>query len=436
MRPLKRIDDLIFNTLAELEEVNFLSKCRRSTEGIIQTLLFFHKIGEYDNVTLGELVHHKDWMKKLSIDIKMNSHINYIRLYGNRASHYQVYKFSKYDLSLVKNAFKEVVLFYYSSINVNVPKDINNNLVNISLNNDESESYNSDVNLYLQALISVESSNNDYPIAGQKFLSNLCSKIIIDNSSVVSQKLLSTNRNNEKYLDLGKAIPYLKKYKIISEKQISQIDECYTFFRSSASIYRSEKKVPDVPEVLKISFRNIVNWYYRINDKEKLANNSNNYLLIADLFVIVTFLGALLFSFYKIPIYVYAENPIFVVFVFTGVVSFLFAYLYNIVYNINSKLRNRKLYNYAYSISSYSGIIGVLILGFVSFYILNDGRPDYPYLKFFLTTSVWALSLQVSIFIRSNSKTINDRILRYVSIMLFLLIIASIVFLSQFFMKG
>jgi hypothetical protein len=388
-------------------------------------------------VTIGEFMHNAEWKKKLGLSININAHINYIRLYGNRAAHYQNYNFSSYDLNLVRTAFKELVVFYYESIDTRIPSDVQHKLNKIVSLSDDDEEYNLDLSLYLETMIAVEESRSNYPVLGKKLLNNIISKIIIDRFGVIDKNFYWLKDGKPTlFLDIEKVLQLFKKNEIIPVKQIAMFEECFTFFNSSSNVYYHEKQVPEAPKELQETFRNLTDWFYRNKSKRNAAFRVKKSLIFIDLLTIFSFLVAVIFTLWRNPATIFISPALEVFIISVGVLLFFLPYSYAVLYNLFPVIRYRRFYNWALKLSSYSGLAGIAVLIYVSYYLLHDGKPDRPYLAFFLSVSTWALSLQLSTFLRSNSKSVNDRFLRALSIFLFGVVVVVIVYLSQYFMNS
>jgi hypothetical protein len=406
-------------------------KCRRVTEGIIQALMKKNEL-EPANVTLGEFVNHKGWNVQLNINVNLISFINYIRLYGNRAAHFHEYEFSNYDLTLVRTALYEVILFYYKVIGKEIPKDISISLIKYSNHKNQATVYNLDENLYLNALIAIENSEENYPYLGLKLLSNICSKILVDSHIVIPEELFSSHKA-QKFLDVSRAVIFMKKNRVISDLLIAQLNESATFFKGSIAVSKSTGHIPEAPIKLKESFRELTRWFFKKEHTNIKKSTINYALLIIDLINVLLLLSVTISGIPHLDISTINQYFFLSIAILAGLALFYFAFLYHIILNLSNKFQNRKLYNFAFWISSYSGLIGVFILITISNYILSDGRTDGPFVYFFISTFLWSLALQISIYIRSGVKMLNNRVLRLISIIsLLIIIILSIYYSSKF----
>ena len=435
-----RIDDLIYRTLAEKEEINFLIQCRKATEGVLRTLVIQKGLphGE-DYLSLGEVMRDEQLLEKLSVDINIKANINYVRLYGNRAAHYNDYSISTQEVVFVKSAFVEIVLFYYKSVNNSIPKAtlalFNKNFVLDKKHHHHS--YNYDTNLYIESLLAIENSEDDYPKKGNILLANICSKIIIDLKGVIPDFLYyyTGKQKNIKRLNIEKAIRYIDKTNRIDKIIVENLIAVNSFLKNSSTIIRHHKQIPEVPNDIRQTLINITDWYYGFKQFTKAKNNTNFFPFLIDLFTVLMLIISILIGIYHTPVIPPLYRTIPAVTVMFGLLLFFFAYSYLLAYSVIPSSRNRKLFNIARFISSYSGFVGIVLLIYITYQILNDGKPDAPFTDFFLSVSIWAASLQISIFINSIRGTQSDKILRVLSVIFFVLIILIIIFFySLYFM--
>jgi hypothetical protein len=436
-----RIDNLIYRTLAEKEEINFLIQCRKATEGVLRTLVIQKGLpyGE-DYLSLGEVMRDEQLLEKISVDINIKANINYVRLYGNRAAHYNDYSISTQEVVFVKSAFVEIVLFYYKSVNNSIPKAtlalFNKNFV---LDKKHHHSYNYDTNLYIESLLAIENSEDDYPKKGNILLANICSKIIIDLNGVIPDFLYyyTGKQKNIKRLNIEKAIRYIDKTNRIDKIIVENLIAVNSFLKNSSAIIRHHKQIPEVPNDIQQTLVNITDWYYGFKQFTKNKNSINYFPFLIDLFTVSMLVVSILIGIYHTPVIplLYRTAPALIVML--GILLFFLSYSYLLIYSVIPPSRNRKLFNIARFISSYSGFIGVALLTYIAYFILTDGKPDAPYSKFFLSVSFWAAFLQISILINSIRGTKSDKVLRVLSVVFFVLIVAIITFFySQYFKIG
>ena len=419
MTELKILEENIFQTLNEKRAVNYLSGCRRTTEGMFRFLLDESNIDYGDRLELGSFMK-GILLKKITKDININSDINYVRLYGNRASH-SGNVFLDHDIIVVNGSYKRIVLFFYEKLNTTVPKDIKRLINKLKIGSDNKRDiYIGDKSLFLETLISVEQSEDDYPMLGMNLISNISSKIIIDEAKRVPNFLFLENTNN---LNLEKTILYIKKRNILSSERMSQLEALQTFFISSNQISREEKRLPQTTSEITETLESFTNWFYKVDTTKSLGmsrSTISNIIDVISLFAFVTtmFLGSLWFikngNVNDLP---------FMAVLGLGVSTFLVTFLYNLLYPYISLLQNRKLYSLSRSFTAITGAVGVSILGGVSSLILNDGERDGVHLPFFVGAIVWSVFIQLSLIVKSETNSKYDRAMRYISYVLLVIII-------------
>jgi len=432
MIDLKILEEDIFQTLNEKRAVNFLSGARRTTEGMFRFLLDEINFDYGDKLTLGSMMKDK-LLRQLSTDINLNSDINYIRLYGNRASH-SGNIFAENDIIIVNSSFKRILTFFYSKISKPIPKDIKRFMEKMRVDSNSFDIYSNDKDLYLEALISIESSSKDYPKLGFRLVSNILSKIIIDRYNRVPFELYDQQSGALKTED---AIMFVKKREFIPKNRISELEALHTFFKSSNDLLREENKTPEVANEIIIILRNFSNWFYKIDQTRKRRISRNAISNIVDIvtlsaFGITMFLGVLLFN-WNNKLYWHGHDittPIFIL-VFLGVSTFILTFLYNLLYPYVLLFQNRKLYSLSRSFTTITGAIGVSILGLFTYWILHDGKPDGGYLTFFIGAILWSVFIQLSLIIKSYTDSNYDKAIRWVSYLLLVVIIGFSIWFSN-----
>ena len=435
MADIKNLETQIFNTFSEREVNSFIAKCRRITEGIILALIEHNNIETNSTFMLGNFTLDKTLMRKLNIDVNINSHINYIRLYGNRAIHYQEYTFSEYDVNLVRYSIDQIIFFFYKSVNKTIPKSIEKFLKHTKTQSRLSYSYNLDNDLYVDAIIAVENSERNFPRLGIDLISNILSKILIDIDGKINEEYFFVY-NDKKYLGIDNVISFLRKEGRVPNEIVSKIDELQTFFRNSKKLLREDKKVPEVPETVKTSIVDITDWFFK---KDGLNTNPTNIRIVPffiDIFTLLVFFTSVLSGIMVTRYTEFVIHPIFSLFVFLGVLAFSFSFIYNIMYSFSPSIRNKRAFNVSKIISSFSGVVGVLIFYIIARGILTDGLPDKPYFVYFMSTATWTVFLQFSIFFNNNSKSFIDISLRLISILFLFISLYLLYIYTPMFMNG
>lgn len=421
MEELKFIEDDIYHTLTEKRPINYISGCRRTTEGMMRYILDHLNIDYGERLELGSL-RKEGFLQDITTDINIDSDINYIRLYGNRASH-SGFVFAKHDINGVNAVYKRIVQFFYNRINEPIPKDIKIYLDRLKTEDMKNDVYQNDSQLYLESLISVESSSNDYPKYGLRLISSICYKILIDYKGYIPEHLINKQYNN---LYLEKTVSFIKKGDLIQVERIAQMEDLLTFFIGCNQIQKDKGKVPKVSSELTEILRNFTDWFYKI-DVRNNGNNIKKYIPkiidgISFMSFLITFLYGINLKIINYSLFSFIEFAI----ITMGVSAFVITFIYNFLNEHLSLIKNRKLFSISRSITSLTGMVGTLILVIVTNLLLHDGKSDEPYLMFFISAIVWSVSLQFSIIIKSNAEYKLDKALNYLSFT-FLIVIGLVV---------
>ena len=420
-----KVDNDIYNTLVQKEEINFLTQSRRCTEEIIAILVLKKEITRPNGSSymLGDIMSDDNLLAKLGIDINIKSHINYIRLYGNRASHYQKYDILPNEVNYVKGSFHELIKFFYNTTEQDIPGNIKAYLDKERKTTaaDSLFEYRTDFNLFSQSLLSIETSSYDYPRQGKKLLANICSKVIIDSKGYIPAKLYIHDK--PELLNTKNAIEYIKDNGLLKNDILSKISAASEFFSNSSTLLFYNKQVPEVPDDIANAIKAITNWFFFNRYNKPADNNIRAIPFFIDLFTLFMGIASILTAGYGALLQPPKLNPgIYPVFVTTFVIGafiFAIAFSYDLFYSALPSIRNTKIYNVTKIISSYGNFATITFLFFVFKYVLTDLKRDTPYLPLFITTIIWALSLQVSTYVNNNSKTTHDKTMRVMSILAF-----------------
>ena len=433
----EKLDKNIFNTLLQKEEVNFLTQCRRTTEGILEKLVQNKGIKRENNSTymLGEIMADDNLLAKLGVDINIKSHINFIRLYGNRASHYQQYEIISDEVNYVRSSFRSLTQFFYRSIEKDIPKDIRNLLEKAGRDTEKDNlfEYRTDFNIFTQAQYSIEASEKDYPRQGKKLLSNICSKIIVDYAGHIHARLYK--ENNREQLDTKKAIDFIKNKKLIKDGIISKISATNEFFSNSSTLLFYNKEVPEVPDEIKKAVKSITDWFFfnRYNKPKDTGVRAIPFFI--DLFTLFMGIASIVTAVYGALIQPPNVNtviyPVFVSTFVVGAFIYAIAFSYDLFYSALPSIRNKTIYKITKTLSSYGNFSTVAFLFFIYVFFLHDLKRDTPYLPFFITTLIWAVSLQVSTYVNNNAKTVHDKFIRLLSLVFLGLIIFMAVYIRN-----
>ena len=433
MNELELLEKDIFETLNERRTISFLAGYRRTTEGMFKFLLTNLDIEINGRFELGSFIS-SGLLKKITEDININSDINYIRLYGNRASHSGNIFFDS-DILLVNASYKRIVYFFYEKLGIEIPKHIKLFIDKLKVGKNTSRNfYNKDIDVYLNSIISVEQSDKDYPRSGLKLLGNIISKILIDSMGRVPDFLINKKNN---LLNIRNSINHVKRNNLINSERVSQLEALYTFFSSSNQIIRGERDLnnkeinpPNVPVEIIDTLRDFTNWFYKIDTSKKKINSRRLISSIIDVITLLAFgatmfLGSLLFNWNGRGVTIQLLLVLGV-----GVLTFLITFLYNIFYPYVPFLQNRRLYTLSRSFTAITGTIGASILGLVTYWLLNDGKSDGKHLPFFIGAISWSIFIQLSLIVKSETNSKHDEILRIVSYILIVVIIGFSIWFS------
>ena len=421
----KQIDKDIFNTLVQKEDINFLTQCRRVTEGIVEILVIEKGITRPDGSSymLGDIMADSNLLTKLGIDINIRSHINYIRLYGNRAAHYRSYKILPDEVNYVKGSLRELVRFFYNSIGKDVPKNIKSLLdkTGKSAGADKLFEYRTDFSLFSQALLSLETSSYDYPNQGKTLLANICSKIILDAFGHIPRNLYVTDK--PKLLNIQKAINFIARKKLIDENILSKLSAINEFIFNSSKLRHHNKEVPEVPEDIKTAVKDVTDWFFFNRYTKHPDNDIRAIPFFTDLFTLFMAIASIITAVYGYVQQPSLNNPViypvFVSVFITGAFIYAIAFSYNLFYSALPSIRNKALYSITKKISTYGSFTTIGFLYFVYMHILNDLKRDTAYLPFFIVTIIWSVSLLVSNVVNNNAKTRHDKLMRILSVIAF-----------------
>jgi hypothetical protein len=432
MIDLKHLENEIFSALNEKTPKNLLKEYRSTTEGMMRYLLENNNIQYGDKLELGSFMRDK-LLKKLTDDLSINADIDYIRLYGNIASHFGAPKFSEHDVRVVNGAYNRVVIFFYKKIKKDVPKSINGFLNRIKVNTEYKDIYEGDKTLYINTLNSVAGNDKDYPFKGLNFIGHICSKIILDHKTIIPFWMINKVKG---YIYVDKAVRYIKENNLISTERIAQLESLQLFFTSTKNLSIHEKDVPKVNDDIMESLRSIINWYYKIDTTPKKKIPVKAISTTIDIVALATFgitflLGTSLFDWNYINL-VYGKKLTYIFFagIGLGVSIFLLTFLVNLFYPYLKVLRNRKLYSISRGLTAFTGIIGVVILGLVSNWLLHDRLRDGKHLPFFIGAIVWSIFIQLSLIVKSDTNSKYDKIIRYISYFLIFVTITLVFYFS------
>jgi hypothetical protein len=352
--------------------------------------------------------------------------VNYIRLYGNRASHTGS-RFSEYDIRLVNSSYKRIVYFFYERLNEKIPNDIKKVLDRLKLNIESKTYYNKHREEYIKTLVSVESSDDDYPSLGLNLISNICSKIIIDNNGFIPKYLI---KNRGEGIFLPKAISYIKENALIDEANVSLIDGLQTFFHSSSTILENEKKTPEVnPDIIE-NLRILINWFYNIDTTKTGGISKQSISAFVDLSTLVLFWIVFYLGMKEILWKtIYSYKLIFSI-VAMGIIVFNISFLYNSFHPYIKILKKRSFYYFSRYLNFFTTLAGLILFATGSYFILKDGLADRPFLPLFIFGSLWAISVQFSFLLKLNKNSKEDKQLIYASYYVLVLIIAVIIYFA------
>ena len=417
---IEKLSNDILNALSQKEERNFLAQCRIITEGIFQHLVKSKNIDptELPTYELGSVIRNNELLKKLNVDIRIKSYVNYIRLMGNRASHYQKYGFKHNEVNAIRDVIGEVVIFFYNSIDCGLPHKINKIISSKrKKKNEEVFEYITDINIFTEALIAIETQEDDYYHQGKNLLSNICSKVIIDTEDYIPRQLyINTKR---KMLDLPRSINYIAENKMLPDNVISDMNLANDAFQTAYSA----KRYDNADSGSGIS-KNMINAINRLSDIF-LFNRFSKYQdteiravpflisLAAMLLGMISIISAIFGMIQQkdTGIFISIGSTLFTFFLI-AVSIYIIAFSYDLFYSALPSIRNPWVYNTARIINFYGNIAVVAILYFVFYYFLHDGKWDTPYLPFFITTIAWTIILQISNIINNKTKTFHDKFMQ------------------------
>ena len=409
-------------TLTQREDNNFLIHCRRTTEGIVMMLAKLSEIDEdaEPEYMLGSVLRNNDLTDKIGIDYNIKADLSYIRMVGNRASHYQRYDSgSTGEVNAAKEAFTNIVEFFFAKTSSEIPSGIRKYLyekndINKNLN---LHKYNLDKALYSDVLYAIETSADDYPRKGKTLLSNICSKVIIDAQGSIPDRLLFKDST---LLDIKKAIDFIAQRKLLSKDFISDLNAANDYFSSASISQKHEHKLPNATEntnLLEIVKRITDSFFFkRYSELQDQAINAK--LFFVNLFSVFMGLASVIALFYGairqgIPFNFY-NHPVIVSTFLLAVGIYVISFSYELFYSALPSIRNKKIYSVTSAIKDYGNIIIVGSLFLVFNYYLHDGKKDIPFLPFYVTTITWLVSLQISTIV-SDRKGVHDRFMKYVA---------------------
>jgi hypothetical protein len=414
----------ILNTLSQKEERNFLFNCRRTTEGIVMLLASLKNIEGIVNSSfqLGDILRNDKLLKEIGIDINIKSEINYIRMLGNRASHYQKYKSSSTgEVNAAKESFNKIIEFFYNSIGEEVPKKIKSLILKRKkTNHSDLFEYNLDKNLYSECIFAIETSEKGFPFLGKKLLTNICSKIIIDTESYIPQDLYKRN-----YFDVDMAIEFIATKKLLSDDAISDLNAVNDAISAALVAEKYDKTTKSINENALISLKRITDSLFFKRYIERPDQSINAKLFFINLFAIFMGLASIVsfiygaitngisFNFNSFPVLV----SVFIIIV----VLYILSFSYELFYSALPSIRNKNIYNITAKIKEYGNITIVFSLYLVFNYFLKDGKQDTPFLPFYATTIIWLISLQLSNLFNERN-TPHDKFIRFVTYLMLLFI--------------
>ena len=420
----KLIND-IQNTLYQKESNNFLMHCRKTTEGIIMSLASLSGVDEdiAPDYMLGEVLKNNELLETIGIDHNIKSDISYIRMLGNRASHYQKYESgSTGEVNAAREAFANVIEFFFNRKGEDVPFRIKK-LLNKKTYKDPGiklYKYNLDKSLFSETLYAIETSEEDYPQKGKRVLANICYKVIIDAIGSIPRNLYKPDTNS---LDIKKAIGFIAKNRYLSKDFISDLNAANDFFSTAILSQKHENKQPKASEksnVIKI-MRRISDSFFFKRFVELPDQSINAKLFFVNLFSVFMGLASVISLMYGalrqgVP-FNYYSYPNLISAVMLAVSIYVISFSYELFYSALPSIRNKMIYDITSTIKEYGNIVIVIIFFLLFRFFLNDGKKDFPFLPFYITTIIWLVSLQVSTLV-SGRKGIHDRFMKVVAYMM------------------